>query len=56
MLPDSSTNLIIAVFRQCSHAAYIAKSIAANLLLKIAHSRFFLSKFVYDTDGRVYVT
>jgi len=29
---------------------------AANLLLKIAFSRFFLSEFVYDIGGSVYVT
>jgi len=58
MLPDFSTNLIIAIFRQCSHTVYILKSIvkAANLLLKIVFSRFFLSEFVYDTGGSVYIT
>jgi len=26
ILPDSSTNLIIAIFRQCSHTLYVSKS------------------------------
>jgi len=53
MLPDSSANFIIAIFRQCTFRSRLSK--AANLLLKIAFSRFFLSEFVYDTGGRVYV-
>jgi len=27
MLPDSSTNWIIAIIRQCSHTVYVSKSI-----------------------------
>jgi len=60
MLPDSSANLIIALFRQCSHTVghtfRIRLAKAAYQLLKIACSRFFLSEFVYDIGGRVYVT
>jgi len=56
MLPESATNLIIAIFRQYSFSMYRSRlSKAANLLLQIALSRFCHREFVCDT-GSFYFT
>jgi len=54
MLTDS-TNLIIAIIKQCSHAVYVSKSVVKNSKPN-AFSIFFLSEFVYDTGGVVVVS
>jgi len=54
MLPDSSTNLIIATVPS-KHKRRSQLSKATNLLVKIAFSRFCHSEFIYVT-GSVYLT
>jgi len=54
MLPDTSTILIIALSRHCSLSLNIevdCQKQQTYILLKIAFSRFFYSKFVYDTGS-----
>jgi len=58
MLPDSSTHLIVASVYLYSVVTQFRSRLsrAANLLLKIAFFGFFLSEFVSDAVGSVYIT
>jgi len=46
--------LIVAITRQCSHTVYVSKSIVKSIKPD-AFSRFFLTEFVYDTSGGIYI-